>query len=162
MTRSHLFSCIWLNSCFGSFFVLPSPSIISVCCSGKLAGYLHPLAILPKWRASSLKLLLCLSGPLYIWDQLGCLVSIVRHQEKSTGFPRGGFACISGHFGILQVFRVAFGCNLCCLLEINPSRKKTSLWSKLLLLHQLPVFAAPETWSLSELYKLKKEWPYRT
>lgn len=75
---------------------------------------------LSKWRVLSSKLILCLNGLLSVWDQLGGLVNILLQQGKSAGTPQRGLAaCISGHFGISEIFRVVVGCNLPQLSKIR-------------------------------------------
>ncbi|KAJ0971606.1 hypothetical protein J5N97_019565 [Dioscorea zingiberensis] len=69
--------------------------------------------ILPKWRASSLKLLLCLKKPATFWDQLVCSENILLLQEIGTDSPGRDLAvCIRSQFSTAHQTLVALVCNL--------------------------------------------------
>lgn len=59
------------------------------------------------------KFLLCPYRPFPIWDQLGCLESIVLQLEKRSDLCQTNLAvCILDHSKNTQIFMVAAGCNL--------------------------------------------------
>lgn len=84
---------------------------------------------LSKWRVLSLRLLLCLNGPLSFCHQLDCLESTVLRPEKSTDITQRALAaCILGHFrAITTAVRVAGLCGLFILQGTCPVLNKDLL-----------------------------------